>query len=163
MANVKTTSGQFERFKKVALATAEFVGLNDWELRFKQGTPGGALAYSQTQVVAQVATFSLVKSASEELLTAEKIDYCAVHETVHAFLAPIADLANARFVTRDEVTQAVERVTVRLTKLLLPMIVGSGTGDAIIDTAGTAVEEGARRKKDYLNVPHEWIWTAPVG
>ena len=118
----RVTAEHYKEFKRVARATCEVVGLDDWEIRFMRDPPENVLAYAETQVLAHVATLMLPKAWKNDRPTRKRIRYCGVHEVVHTLLAPIADLAAARYVTEDELRQATERVTVRLSNMLLPLV-----------------------------------------
>lgn len=117
----KTTDRDFELFKEHFRIYADMFGLRDWEIFFFHKKLDNAFACLSTNnyMRDRVASVTLTTEWSDctELTDAEIIR-SAKHEAIELLVADICSLAEARFVTEDEIALARHSLVRRLEKNL---------------------------------------------
>ena len=113
----------YREFKAHFRHAAKVFGISDWEIRFcHRKLRHKHLAEIQCDPEIHVSWVSLGtcvwgKKASRKLMRGS-----AMHEFCHLLTAPIATIAHHRYVTHEQLKQAAEVVTIRLTNVLTPIL-----------------------------------------
>jgi hypothetical protein len=118
---MKTTAKHFAHFKERCLFWADKFGLDEWELRFIHEENKNALhtcAAVHRQYTASVAGVYLSPDWGKDEINDNVLDLAAKHEMAHLLIGALSTMADARYVTQDEVEHAEEALIVKLCKLL---------------------------------------------
>jgi hypothetical protein len=119
---MKTTKQHFELFKKHFKETQKHLEMSEWEVYFKWSDLNESYARINTKAIDHVATVEFCKDWYNENdiypLTPEHIKYKAEHEAIHMLTAKLNIMAEARFVTQDEVDEAEHELVRKIHQLL---------------------------------------------
>ena len=112
MKDNHTTPAHFELFKKECRKWIELFGLDEWKIYFLHLSPPDSkrLAGCNYEGLTFVATFVLNKNWRHDKPNNNWVKMVAHHEVVHLLIAQLNCLATSRYVTEDEVENAVERL-----------------------------------------------------
>jgi len=112
---VKTTKARFNFFKKCFIEYKDRFGLLEWDIGYKiedLGTSLASLTYRANECVATLRLSTSMPEGDSDLKGTAK------HEAVHLLLANYDHIASCRYCSPEELIQANEEVTVKLTKLI---------------------------------------------
>lgn len=115
----RSSAEQFELFKSECKRWIDKVGITGWDVYYEH-KPLKNLAQCCTKSISHLAIITLTSEWDSEGIpcTDEGIALAAKHEVMHLLIAKLDDLASARWVTADEVTEASEELVIRLTNLI---------------------------------------------
>ena len=111
---IKTTKAHLEKFKREFLKYQKLLGLTGWDVKFSSKEFPNSLAqihYVANDCVAEV-------FLNTTLPYGTNIKQTAKHEAIHLLLARYDFIASARYIGADELTQANEEITVKLTDII---------------------------------------------
>lgn len=111
----KTTPEEFKLFKDTIRALLGKFGMNEWKVYYELKRMPDCSAQCSTDSVGMIVTFCLNTVIFCE--TQEDMKEICLHEVCHLLLAEIVDLVYKRFVTKDILVNADERITRRITNL----------------------------------------------
>ena len=111
---VKTTKADLDKFKKEFLRYQKLFGLTGWDVRVK--TEELSTAQAQLRYITNDCNADVVLGKTVDEGTS--IKELAKHEAIHLLLARYDYLASYRYITAEELIQANEEVTVKLTDLI---------------------------------------------
>ena len=119
----KTTKKDFEKFKKAALKFAQKFGLTDWEIHVFHEEWGNedSRAYNRCNYTGRVASISLAPEWNTRPVSGE-IERTAFHEIFEVLLAPLTTCAFGRFVTEDEIDEAIHYIVRTMENVMLGMM-----------------------------------------
>jgi len=120
MKDHHTTPAHFELFQKECRKWVDIFGLDEWKVYFLHLDESNAnrLAACNYVGLTFVATFVLNKNWRHDTPNNNWVKMVARHEVVHLLTAPLNCLATARYVTEDEVDNAVERLVHKLEAII---------------------------------------------
>ncbi len=111
----KTTQEDYDIFVNEIKRLLKLFHIDDWHVYYDLCTLKGANATCTSDITARGVTFRFGKSIF--IYTPDEIKNTALHEVCHLLLANLSELADSRFVTRDELQQADESVAEKLTTI----------------------------------------------
>jgi len=119
---LKTTSTHFNLFKKYFNEHALELGLLEWKYYFKHKHLENLFASTcfnlESKIVSVTFTTDWCCNDCDYKLTTENIRSIARHEVHHVLLGQLYELARYRFITKDRLDEAEERVVRILDKVL---------------------------------------------
>ena len=113
---MKTTEADFQRFKCECLRLQEKWGLLDYTLYFTHGTGDGNLAEITPDDVGCVARLRYAKTVS--ISDVPPVEILAKHEMIHLLLSRVKTLGSSRWAADDELENEIERLVVKLEKII---------------------------------------------
>jgi len=113
---MKTTESDFDRFKHECIRLQKEWGLLEYALYFSHNTPSDAYATCAVDEEGCTARLSL----TEEFTTPDPpmIEMLAKHEMLHLLVSRLEWVGSCRWVNDSEMEAEVERLVVKLEKLL---------------------------------------------
>ena len=114
----KTTAKDFALFKRECKWWIERFGLADWDVMWshEQDDPGTMANCRSDYAMQATITLNAVWEATRP--TEKEIKLTAKHEAMELLLAPLAILANARYVDRDSIPRESHAIINRLMRVL---------------------------------------------
>ena len=115
-----TTEKHFEEFKAVCLHWISRLGLTDWRIHIDHDDSdyGDEFAGCCISSPGRVSTITLCKDWQHEKVTMEQVRRSARHEVLENLLLPLQMLAEDRFVTYEQITEAKHSIVRRLENLM---------------------------------------------
>ena len=112
---MKVTDRDFKTFKQFCEEWAKVLNLGDWQIYFHRQPLKDSFAETSCIMAGRVATITLTSTWDNSIrpLSKDSLRKCALHECVHLALAEMRNLATARYITKDELTEREEATTVR--------------------------------------------------
>lgn len=118
---MKTTKGDFEKFKNTAFLCLDVYGLKGWHITFIHEKLEGLYACIRINMEGRHAILVLsTEWPDNENAGWEGPEYSGRHEAIHLLLARLVYLAGCRFLTCDELQNEEERLVRVLEKILPP-------------------------------------------
>lgn len=114
---MKTTKADFEYFKECCQYYLKKYGITEYTVWIEHEKLSGAVGECSFKSVEKCATLKLNTSWSGAKTKAD-IKETAKHEVVHVLLGKLSEYGRSRYVTPDELTEAIEEVVNRLAVLL---------------------------------------------
>ena len=120
MKDNHTTAAHFELFQKECRKWIDIFGLDEWKIYFLHldQPDSKRLAACNYVGLTFVATFILNKDWKHDAPNNNLVKMVARHEVVHLLIAPLNCLATSRYVTEDEVDNAVERLVHKIEAIM---------------------------------------------
>lgn len=117
---MKTTKKQFELFKNECLKWADKFELNGWRFDFFLRDIGNAQALVMRDYEGCVATVKLdIKVTKDDFGSYDQlIKETAKHEMIHILVGNLSELAQSRYVQRDEIDKSEEELVRKLEKII---------------------------------------------
>jgi len=106
------------QFKKWALYYRKKFGLLDWEFRFYHQDYDDKAVIATTDADSEAAIVSFWYSRTVRGIHDRHPRFTALHEVCHLLVDPLYAAAWDRWITKDQVQQSVEKVTVRITSII---------------------------------------------
>jgi hypothetical protein len=107
--NYKTTTENFELFKKCVGYWLKFYGLYGWDLRFLHQEDDDSLAYTSYNILNRSASVILAKEWDRPV-TDRELDKIAFHEVGEVLLLRLRHIAEARFISDEETGEEIHNI-----------------------------------------------------
>jgi len=112
----KTSQADFDEFKHECLRLQKEWGLLEYSLYFTHGTPTDAYATCSADEEGCVARLCLTKTIAET--DAPHVLMLAKHEMIHLLMSRVEWIGRCRWASDDELDVEVERLVVKLEKII---------------------------------------------